>query len=146
MLPFLVNMARLYELFVANWLISHLPSGLRLKAQEKVNVGEGEALSFKIDLVLYDTETGKTICVLDTKYKAPKQPGTDDVAKVMAYAEIKGSSDAILVYPVPLAKPLVLKLGYIQVRSMTFSLEGDLEEQGALFLKGLIEIVARQKQ
>lgn len=145
MLPFLVNMARLYELFVAKWLINHMPAGLRLKAQEKVDVGEGETLSFKIDLVLYAIETGKAICVLDTKYKAPDQPGTDDVSKVTAYAEMKNCSEAVLIYPAPLARPLALKLGKIQVRTMIFSLEGDLEEQGALFLKSLLEIVERQR-
>ena len=66
MLPFLVNMERLYELFVAEWLRIHLPPSVMLKIQEKVDVGESNTLTFKIDLVLYNAGTGKALCVLDT--------------------------------------------------------------------------------
>lgn len=133
MLPFLVNMGRLYELFVAEWLKSHLPSNLLLKIQEKVDVGEGQTLSFKIDLVLYDAETGKAICVVDTKYKTPEHPGTEDVSKVVTYAEMKGCKEAILVYPTPLKRQLDAHFGEIRVRTIYFNLEGDLEAAGEDF-------------
>jgi len=138
-IPFLVNMARLYELFVAEWLKKHLPSGLSLKAQEKVDVGEGDTLSFKIDLVLYDNATGKARCVLDTKYKALETPSTDDVAKVVAYAEMKDCNEAMLVYPVALSIPIDSMVGKIRVRSVTFALEGDLEEQGVRFMQKILD-------
>ncbi|MBN1814415.1 MAG: restriction endonuclease [Anaerolineae bacterium] len=137
-LPFLANMARLYELFVAEWLKAHLPQDLLLRIQEKVDIGEGDELSFQIDLVLYDAETGKAHCVLDTKYKAPEHPDPDDVAKVVAYAEMKGCDDALLVYPTPLSHPLDESIGNIRVRSMTFSLDGDLEAAGWSFLDNLL--------
>jgi len=38
-LPFLVNMPRLYELFVAEWLRQHLPPEMRLESQERVTFG-----------------------------------------------------------------------------------------------------------
>ncbi len=60
---------RLYELFVAEWLREHAPPGLEFKAQEEFNVGERGALSFNIDLVLYDKTSATPLCVLDTKYK-----------------------------------------------------------------------------
>lgn len=138
-LPFLVNMERLYELFVAEWLKAHLPHGLLLSVQEKVDVGEGQVLTFTIDLVLSDAETGKAVCVLDTKYKAGEKPDPDDVAKVVAYAEMKGCRDAVLVYPVSLVRPLDEWVGNIRVQSMTFSLKGDLEEAGKAFVQRLLE-------
>jgi 5-methylcytosine-specific restriction enzyme subunit McrC len=145
-LPFLVNMGRLYELFVAEWLKAHLPREVSLKVQEKVDIGEREVLSFQIDLVLYDADTGKARCVLDTKYKAPKGPDPGDVAQVVAYAEMKGCNEAVLVYPTPLPKPLDESVGNIQVQSMTFSLEGDLEAAGWSFLGYLLGSGARQRQ
>ena len=39
MLPFLINMSRLYELFVAEWLKKNLPSNIFLQYQESVYIG-----------------------------------------------------------------------------------------------------------
>jgi 5-methylcytosine-specific restriction enzyme subunit McrC len=136
-LPFLVNMARLFELFVAEWLKAHLPDSLLLSVQEKVDVGAENAMRFNIDLVLSDAETGETHCVLDTKYKAKRRPDQSDVSQVITYAEIKDCDQAMLIYPEPLSEPLDEWFGSIRVRSMTFSLEGDLEQAGRSFLKSL---------
>ncbi len=138
-LPFLVNMARLYELFVAEWLKTNLPPGQSLNVQEKVVIGAGDTLSFTIDLVLCDAHTGEAICVLDTKYKAPEKPSPGDVSQVVAYAEMKGCRRAALIYPTPLAKPLDEWVGNIRVQSLTFSLEGDLELSGQNFRRLLPE-------
>ena len=140
MLPFLVNMERLYELFVAEWLKAHLPPHVMLKVQERVNVGEDQGLSFNIDLVLYNAETGKALCVLDTKYKAKEEPDRNDVAKAVAYAEMKRCTEAILVYPVSSVKALDAPFGKIRVKNMTFSLAGDLEEAGQAFLSKLLNL------
>lgn len=137
MLPFMVNMARLYELFVAEWLREHVPSGWKLRAQEEFNVGESGALSFNIDLVLYDEASGAPLCVLDTKYKTAPQPKTGDIFQVIGYAEAKGCKEAVLLYPVPLSKPFDEKIGDIRVRSMTFSLSGDLSNSGKSFIDEL---------
>jgi 5-methylcytosine-specific restriction enzyme subunit McrC len=139
-LPFLVNMARLYELFVAEWLKAHLPSDLSVKAQEKVEIGADEALFFTIDLVLCDAETGDVICVLDTKYKVDERPRAEDVTQVVAYAEVKRCRRAVLIYPQPFAIPLDEQVGSIRVQSMVFSLDGDIEEQGQRFLQQLSAI------
>jgi 5-methylcytosine-specific restriction enzyme subunit McrC len=136
MLPFLVEMARLFELFVAEWLKAHLPPGLQLKAQERVHLGEAGGLHFEIDLVLYDP-AGRPRCVLDTKYKMTGKPASDDISQVVAYAEAKGCREAILVYPTTLAQPLAIKVGNIQVRSLTFALDGDLEAAGRSFLASI---------
>ena len=138
MLPFLVNMARLYELFVAEWLKAHLPPSVNLSIQERVEVGKDQELTFKIDLVLYDADTGEPLCVLDTKYKAKDRPEANDVTQVIAYAEMKDCEEAMLVYPIPLLSSLIKTDGRIHVKALTFSLDGDLEEAGQTFLKDLI--------
>ena len=111
------------------------PSGS--PAQEKVDIGEGGALSFTVDLVLYDIGSGEACCVLDTKYKATDKPAPDDVTQVVAYAEMMGCRRAILIYPVPLAQPVNQPVGNIRVQSRTFSLDGDLEEAGQAFLQSV---------
>lgn len=142
MLPFLIDMARLYELFVAEWLIVHLPSTLKLKSQEKVDIDNRGVLHFDIDLVLYDATTGETLCVLDTKYKAPETPSPDDIAKVAAYAEVKGCNDAFLVYPSALDNPLEARIGHVLVRSLTFSLDEDIERAGQTFMQDLSQSIS----
>ncbi|MEW5957392.1 MAG: restriction endonuclease [Chloroflexota bacterium] len=135
MLPFLINMARLYEMFVAEWLRAHCPGHLRLRVQETVANREVGAV---IDLVLADAETGVARCVLDTKYKTPdKQPSKQDIHQVVAYAEIKHCREAVLIYPAPLPRPLDTLWGNIRVRSLTFALTGSLDEAGQAFLQDL---------
>nr|MBP7323286.1 restriction endonuclease [Deltaproteobacteria bacterium] len=140
MLPFVVEMARLYELFVAEWLKTHLPASIRLGKQETVAVGENNDLSFQIDLVLYDALTDKALCVLDTKYKAKDKPETHDVTQVVTYAEMKNCQEAILVYPVSLPTPMNEKIGQkIMVRTMSFPLSNDLEAAGQMFMGNLLQ-------
>jgi len=136
MIPFVVNMAQLFELFVAEWLRAHLPEGLVLKTQEPVPLSE-DGLRFEIDLVIYERGADAARCVVDTKYKAPDQPSPDDIAQVIAYAQAKGCTEAILAYPRPLPKPLVTVIGGIRVRSLGFELDGDLGDAGHRFLSAL---------
>jgi 5-methylcytosine-specific restriction enzyme subunit McrC len=139
MLPFLVNMARLYELFVAEWLKAHPLPGFSLKTQEPVNLSDSSNLRFDIDLVLNDTDTGATRWVLDTKYKAPGLPAHDDIFQIVTYAEATGCREAILIYPTPLPRPLDETIGQIRVRSLTFALDNDLEQAGQEFLRELLK-------
>jgi 5-methylcytosine-specific restriction enzyme subunit McrC len=134
MFPFLIDMAHLFELFVAEWLREHLPEGYTLQIQANVNLSETNRLKFIIDLVICDLETGRTLCVLDTKYKCPDTPTNDDISQVVTYAEIKGCSEAILVYPHDLDVNLDERLGDIRVRNLTFKIDGDLEAAGKAFL------------
>jgi 5-methylcytosine-specific restriction enzyme subunit McrC len=137
MLPFLVNTARLYELFVAEWLRAHPPQGAFTTAKESVHF-DGNAPSFEIDLVLYDAVSAEALCVMDTKYKEAVAPTSDDFAQVVAYAKAKGCHDAVLVYPSALAKPLKVEVGGVLVRSLTFSLEGDLDQAGQAFAQDVL--------
>lgn len=105
MVPFLVDMARLFELFVSRWLKQHLDTRYLLKSQETFTIGEKGALKMVMDLVLYDKETRNPLCVLDTKYKARSTVSPEDYSKVLAYADRLGCENALLIYPKELEYP-----------------------------------------
>lgn len=139
MLPFLINMAHLYERYVAAWLEAHLPPDYYLKRQERVDLDVQNRLYFQIDLVLYHRAQAQPIAVLDTKYKVGQRAHTDDVAQILAYAQSKGSRQAILIYPTPLAKPLDTVVGDVRLRSLTFSLDALPDVAGNAFWKVFVE-------
>jgi 5-methylcytosine-specific restriction enzyme subunit McrC len=129
MLAFLINMAHLYERFVAAWMVAHAPSGLSVRLQERLYFGAERGHTFAIDIVLYDRQRGQPRAVLDTKYKRiTTSPNSDDLAQVVAYATAKGCKEAFLVYPVELASPFDQQIGDVRVRTLSFPLDGDLGE------------------
>jgi 5-methylcytosine-specific restriction enzyme subunit McrC len=136
MIPFLIDMGKLFEMFVAEWLRAHLPDHIGLAAQEMVSFGE-HPFHFSIDLVLSDAG-GRALAVADTKYKVPRSPSAADVAQTIAYAEAKRCRDAFLIYPIALASPLDTVVGEIRVRSLAFRLDGELEEGGKEMMRGLV--------
>lgn len=136
MLPFLIDMANLYEQFVAEWLKANTPKGFFVKQQHRVT--HDQNYFDRIDLLLGDSETKKVQYVLDTKYKAPDQAESDDRNQIVAYANALNCQNAILVYPQKLTTPLDIKHGAIRVRSLTFSLDSNLNEAGKTFLKSLL--------
>ena len=136
-LPFLVDMAFLYERFVAEWLRLNMPKGLMLESKEHLKIGKGEIIEFEIDLVIYDEKTNAPLYVLDTKYKIPESIDHADFNQIVVYAEAKGCKEAILVYPSLVPKPLDERIGDIHVRNITFSLDGNLKAAGSAFLKEL---------
>jgi 5-methylcytosine-specific restriction enzyme subunit McrC len=143
MLPFLLDMSRLYELFVAEWLekhMSYLPSRYSIRTFENFRLGYGKRIGFEIDLVLY--KDNEAYCVLDMKYKAQGDIEKPDFNQIVTYAVAKECKGAILIYPKPLKDPFNERLpGNIRVRSMTFSLDGNLEKSGESFIKELISIM-----
>lgn len=139
MLPFLVNMAGLFELFVAEWLRIHLPPQFEINAQEQHFIGNDQEISFKIDLVISDTETKQPLCVLDTKYKNVDSPSNDDIAQVNLYAGLKACHEAILIYPKQISHPLNEIVKDTRIRTAQFSLEGDLEKAGNEFLMDILK-------
>jgi len=144
MLPFLVNMNQLFERFVAAWLQVHqhqvlAPKGLQLEIQKKVYLSEDHFLHFTIDLVLVDIATKATRYILDTKYKAPQSPSPSDVHQAIAYAETKGTTEAVLIYPQALENPLNVRPNKIRVRSLAFVIADDLQRSGHNFIHALLE-------
>jgi len=138
MVPFLVNMPRLFERFVAVWMERHLPRGLRVKSQKQLKLGESDDLSFFVDLVVEEVATGRPVCLLDTKYKIAAKPSPADVLQVIAYAQLIGCPEAVLLYPVELKPHLDERSGNVHVRSLRFALDGDLDVSGTHFLNALL--------
>jgi 5-methylcytosine-specific restriction enzyme subunit McrC len=137
MLPFLVNMARLFEQFVAEWLRKHLPEGFGLKSQESVPIGMDTDISFALDLVIYDTGTNRTRYVLDTKYKDPNRPDPSDISQVVSYAAALHCDEAVLIYPGEPTVALEQQVGRIRVRRVAFDVGRDLAEAGSALLARL---------
>lgn len=135
-MPFLLNMAQLYERSVANWLQVNLPSPYRIKAQESTTLGPNDELRFQIDLTLYG-ENGRPLAVLDTKYKTPNKPSQADISQVITYAKAKGCHHALLVYPQALPQPLNLSIGDVQLHTLTFALDDSLDSVGDRFINQL---------
>lgn len=138
MLPFVVDMDALFEQFVAAWLRAHLPPRFRLRVQETVAVSKQGQVSFRIDASIIERTTALTICVMDTKYKSADRIQAADVAQVVAYAEMKGASEAVLIYPEDLVRSMSSLVGSIRVQTIPFTLSNDLEESGSRLLAGLL--------
>lgn len=137
MVPFLVDMERLFERFVAVWLAAALGGTYRVAAQVRTPVGPGADVHFAIDLVVSDAQA-RPRWVLDTKYKLPEHgPDPADVAQVLAYAQVQGASAAVLVYPAPLPQPLDAWVNGIHVRTLSFSLGSNLDAAGKQLIKSL---------
>ena len=139
MLPFVVNMAQLYERFVAKWLAQNIDSRYRVQAQERHNFThipvQKSSVYFEIDLVVYERDEKRPRFVMDTKYKVPvTRPDAADVAQVLAYAQAKNAPEAVLIYPVDLPQPIDFVSNGIRVRSATFGLDGNLFKAGNRFL------------
>ena len=138
MSPFLVDMARLYELFVAEWLKESLPQGFFLKQQQLVTIEQNR--HFRMDMLLYDVETNAVRCVLDTKYKVSDKAADDDLHQMISYATATKCNQAVLIYPEHLRQSLDVKIRDIRVRSLTFSLNGDLDQEGQELLQSLLSL------
>ncbi len=138
MLPFLIDMDRLYETFVAAWLQRRLPPHLLLQRQEPLTSRSG-AIQMRVDLVLRDRTSGAVQYVLDTKYKAAGKPAAADLQQVAFYAQAYGCREAVLVYPTPLTNPLDDTLNQVRLRTLTFRLDQDLDQAGQAWLQTLLE-------
>jgi 5-methylcytosine-specific restriction enzyme subunit McrC len=137
MVSFVVDMNRLFEQFVGEWLAVHLPETLCLGTQEHLPIGTPKSVPFYADLVIRERANGRTVAVLDTKYKRDDKPSASDVAQVVAYANAWGTNDAVLVYPRRLEQPWSGCVGGVTARTVGFPLELNITEGGAQFLAAL---------
>jgi 5-methylcytosine-specific restriction enzyme subunit McrC len=136
-IPFLVNMPRLYEMFVAEWLRENLSNNWRVSPQESIPIGTNGEFKWVADIVLYDNKQDRSVFIMDTKYKIDPKPGSNDMAQIIANANAIDCKEAILIYPIPLEVPINTVSNQIKVRSLCFGLDGDLETNGQCFLKDL---------
>lgn len=74
--------------------------------------------------------------VLDTKYKKEKL-STPDFHQIHSYARMMSCSEGILVYPEPLDSATDVNVEDVQIRTMAFRLDRDLEAAGRTLLAGL---------
>lgn len=140
MLPFLMNMAILFELFVAEWLRENLPPEWVVSAQHRHPITKSGEVKWIADLVLIDRHTHQASCVIDTKYKKKALPSPADVAQVVAYAVAMNCKEAILIYPTREIKPMVAMVGNIRVRTMAFDLAGDFANSGRALVRGIVDV------
>lgn len=136
-LPFVIHMPSLFESFVAEWLRENMPSEYKVKKQHTATLDAEGKFQFRIDLVITDAMTGKTMCVLDTKYKASQKPEENDICQVHTYAAKMDTRNAYLIYP-SVTTPLESSIDDIMVRSIVFDLSQDPDRAGFMFLRELI--------
>jgi 5-methylcytosine-specific restriction enzyme subunit McrC len=128
--PFAVHLPTLFERFVASWLHHHLPRGLHLEVQHRAPLEGSQGLAFRVDLVLRARPRGPVLAIMDTKYKNDREPASEDVQQVVAYAVRLGAPRAFLIYPSAATQARRIRVGGVQVRTLAFALEGDLEASG----------------
>src|SRR5439155_1269136 len=135
----LLDMDRLFELFVVEWMKQHVPQRYLVRGQENIQLQMGQTVSISIDITVDDIESGQAVLVLDTKYKAADQPAPTDIQQVVAYAEAKNCRKAVLVYPTLLRNAISGLWGKnIHVESLAFPLDGNLDQAGNEFLARLL--------
>jgi len=138
-IPFMVNMPNLFETFIARWLQENLPSNIVVKPQLTSQLNESGTISCIIDIVLIDVNSGKTLAVLDTKYKRKPNPENDDINQIVTYALNMNSQKAFLIYPSnDTAFDPINRLGDISVKCLNFNIGEGLESEGERFKKQLL--------
>jgi len=135
--PFVIYMPSLFEAFVAEWLRENMPPEYKVKKKHTATLDSEGKFQFQIDLMITDALTGKTLCVLDTKYKASSKPEESDICQVHTYAAKMGTKSAYLAYP-SVTTPLETSIDEITVRSIVFDISQDPDKAGLLFLNELI--------
>ena len=139
MLPFTISMAQLFESFVAAWLQTHAHGDVRFRAHHNITWDEVNGLRSDIDLMMVNTNTGKTLSVLDTKYKSGDTLSESDIHQIVFYAEIMGCAEAVLIYPTNSYVTVDEMVGAIHVRTLGFDLSSDLDRAGKALLDKLLE-------
>jgi 5-methylcytosine-specific restriction enzyme subunit McrC len=136
--PFALNMPRLYERFVTEWLKRNLPEQFQLVTQEAASISSKR--TWVMDALIYRREPWTVHWLVDLKYKRDREPKNGDLFQLTAYAAAKGCKEAVLVYP-GRARTAKLTVGVsgIQVRVLNFPLDGDLDQAGNQFMRALIE-------
>jgi 5-methylcytosine-specific restriction enzyme subunit McrC len=130
MLPFLVDMNRLFERFVSAWLKANLPSDFIVETKRPMTFSEIHDLRYQADIVLFRRGSNKPLAVIDTKYKAAGLPESGDVHQIIHYAMMLNTARAFLVYPQTIARKLDEKSGGIRLQNVAFDLSQILDSAG----------------
>ena len=140
-IPFLVDMPRLFEAFIAQWLKINSPGGTYIKPQYDANLDQNGTFSFRIDLVLNDSSTDRVLAVMDTKYKREDKPIEEDIKDIVAYAVRMDTKNGFLIYPSTRTDQVSLNVGNIEVKSLIFDLSRNPDEEGVAFLKKITDFL-----
>jgi 5-methylcytosine-specific restriction enzyme subunit McrC len=132
--PFVLNMPRLFEGFVAEWLRQHPPPGVVVRPKHSVTLNADFRLKIETDILLIDETTNRPLAVLDTKYTSGDQPSEADIYQVAFYARELQVQRGMLVYPSQTALRFCIHHGKdILLESVIFDLSAPLEEAGQAF-------------
>ncbi len=142
MTPFLVNMASLFEMFVAEWLKEHAPKNWRIKDQMMVPFGVERQRHFRPDIVVEDINTGEVLLVLDTKYKVTEEASNADIHQMVTYAHLLNCDTAVLIFPTLPTYSGTFDMRDIHIHSLSFAIDHDLEKSGHFFLGELETILS----
>jgi 5-methylcytosine-specific restriction enzyme subunit McrC len=135
-MPFTVDMARLFESFVAGWLKLNAPKPYEFAIQHKLSLIGTDVIDWTVDILVQDA-TGGAVAVLDTKYKRNRDSAAADIQQVVAYAVESRVTNAFLVYPTPIVPPMKVRVGDVTVRSAHFDLGCELNASGQSLLAQL---------
>ena len=137
-IPFEVEMPRLFELFVAEWLRANAPPGLTVRRQYTATLVANYKLDIHIDILICEEGSQKPVAVLDTKYKTSELPPQDDINQIAFYAGELQVDHAMFVYPSSVAKPFrMVHANKIKIASLVFDIGRPLVAAGSAFLKSL---------
>jgi 5-methylcytosine-specific restriction enzyme subunit McrC len=138
-LPFSIDMPKLFEAFVAEWLAEKLPRQMKVDFQYYVQLNANVDLSYRMDLVLRDRQNGQALAVIDIKYKVDEQPSEDDVSQAVAYAVQLGVSRAHLIYPFSLSQSVEAMIGNVMISTIGIDLSRPFSESW----NGLVRAIAQ---
>lgn len=137
-LPFELDMPKLFEAFVAEWLRTSGVANLIVRPQYRAQLDANFKVQIDIDILLCDQISGSPIAVLDTKYKLAERPSDDDIYQIAFYARELQAKRAILVYPTLLAAPFRMTHGKdTRVESISFDIGAPLSASGPAFVSAL---------
>jgi 5-methylcytosine-specific restriction enzyme subunit McrC len=137
-IPFELEMPKLFEAFVAEWLRINGPPEVSVRPQHRAQLDANFQIQLHIDILLCDKASGRPIAVLDTKYKLAERPADDDIYQVSFYARELQAKRAVLVYPTFLAAPFRMVHGKdIRVESLPFDIGAPLSTSGNAFVNAL---------
>jgi 5-methylcytosine-specific restriction enzyme subunit McrC len=142
MVPFLVDMALLFETFVAEWLARQHLGGLYVDPQYSFTWDMEHGYKSRVDVVLRERHSHAPVCVLDTKYKLDEAPKPADINQVVTYSVGLGCREAVLVYPFPPHSPIDTHIGPVHVRTLGFPLDGNLDLSGQEMAERLLARIA----
>jgi 5-methylcytosine-specific restriction enzyme subunit McrC len=139
---FMLELSRVFEQAVANYLRQHLTYPYEVIPQCPYRVSSAPDISFQIDIVIRDQVTGQTLAVLDTKYKDEENPSRHDVFQIVSYATSQDCQEGALIYPIPIM-PIEASVGPVRLRNLYCDMFLPMERAGRELIESLEDLLER---